>query len=392
MNDESYLHPGGTIGILGGGQLGRMLAIAARQLGYGVAVFAPEADAPAFAVADQRYVAEYLDADALAAFARSVDVATLEFENIPTITLQTVARFRPMHPGAAVLAVAQDRLREKTTVAQLGIATPPFAQVDSLESLRAAVDRLGLPAVLKTATAGYDGKGQRMLRTGDTLVAARSELGSQRAILEGFVDFALEFSVITARSTQGEVATYAPFVNHHDRHILDVTLAPADELTPELQLAAMRAAEAIAAELGVVGLLCVEFFLTREGRILVNELAPRAHNSGHLTLEAHVTSQFEQQVRAITGLPLGSTRQLLPAAMVNLLGDLWMSGSPNFPAALRVSGARLHLYGKTTAKPGRKLGHLTVLSASRQDAETRAREARTLLLQPSVPRSACRDD
>jgi len=376
---DPCLPPGATIGIFGGGQLGRMLAIAARQLGYRVEVFAPEADSPAFGLADRRHLADYRDLEALAEFARGIDVATLEFENIPTSALEAVARRVPTHPAPELLATAQDRWREKSAVRRLGIDTPPFEEVRSLADLTAAAGRIGLPAVLKTATAGYDGKGQRTLRPGDDLTAAWTALQTPRAILEGFVDFELEFSVITARSTLGEVATYPPFVNRHRSHILDVTLAPAEELPPELQRQAMQAAEAIAAALGLTGLLCVEFFLTRDGRFLVNELAPRTHNSGHLTIEAHVTSQFEQQVRAIAGLPLGSTRQREPAAMVNLLGDLWSAGAPDFAAALRVPGTKLHLYGKTEAKPGRKMGHLTVLAETRAAAEARALEARARL-------------
>lgn len=348
--------PGATIGILGGGQLGRMTAMAAARLGYRCHVFAPEADSPAADVAAAFTCAPYEDEAALTAFAGSVDVATLEFENVPVSAVEFLARRRPVRPGAEVLRVTQDRLAEKRFVRELGIGVTAFEQVDSAATLAAARARLG-DGVLKTTRLGYDGKGQVRIGPGTEPTAAIAALGTTPLIFEAWVDFALELSVVTARGPDGRHASYVPVENRHRHHILDVTIAPAS-LPPPTAQAAMDIAERIAAALGLEGLLAVEMFLTRDGRLLVNELAPRPHNSGHWTIDACAVSQFEQQVRAICGLPLGNPARFADAEMRNLIGEdalRWLD-------LVAEPGARLHLYGKREIRPGRKMGHVTRLT------------------------------
>lgn len=377
--------PGATLGILGSGQLGRMFAQAAAQLGYRVHVYSPRPDSPTGQVADRQTVAAYDDVEALAEFAKSVDVVTLEFENVSTIATETVARHVPVRPSGHVLHITQNRLREKRFLVEAGIACAPFAEVNSPEELAAAVEKIGLPAVLKTADSGYDGKGQAMIHTAAEAADAWASTGGQPAVLEGFVDYERELSVIVARSpagahsSSGEIAVHGPIANDHVDHVLDVSMLPLPELEPHAA-SAQAIGRQIAAALDLVGIACVEFFLTRDGQLLVNEVAPRPHNSGHLTIEASTTSQYEQHVRAICGLPLGSTAVVSPAAMVNLLGDLWQSGEPPWETVLADPHARLHLYGKTEAREGRKMGHLTVLADTVQEAAERAKAARQLLV------------
>lgn len=358
---SKVIAPGATIGVLGSGQLGRMFAIAARRMGYRVHTFSPDDDTPTGQVADWETTSPYEDLDAVAEFARRVDVVTFEFENIPALSVERAAQFVPVRPGGSVLYHTQHRLREKTFLSQAGFPVVPFRAVRSLEELHAALAELGTPAVLKTAGWGYDGKGQAKIRTLDDAAAAWQAVATDEAVLEAFIDFECEASVVAARSAAGELADYGVIGNTHSNHILDVSVSPAD-LPREIGLEAVRIARAVLEALDVVGVLCVEFFVTRDGRLLINELAPRPHNSGHLTFDASLTSQFEQQLRAVCGLPLGSTELLRPAAMANLLGDLWAGGTPNWVAACGNPSVKLHLYGKEQARPGRKMGHLTALA------------------------------
>ena len=370
--------PGATVGVLGGGQLGRMLAIEARRMGYRVHVLSPGSDTPAGQVADREACAPYEHLAAVAAFARSVDVVTFEFENVPAKTAEVAARHAPVRPAGSVLHVAQNRLREKSFLAAGGFPVAPFRRVTSGEELAAALAVVGVPAVLKTAGWGYDGKGQERVETAAGAVATWERLGAGEAILESWVEFEREVSVVAARGADGAFAHWGVMANDHADHLLDVTTAPAP-LGERLAAEAVDIARAVLEALGVVGVLCVEMFLTVDGRLLVNELAPRPHNSGHLTLEASPTSQFEQQLRAVCALPLGETAPLRPAAMANLLGDLWRDGEPDWAAALRVPGVALHLYGKKEPRPGRKMGHLTTLAETPEEARERVLAARRLL-------------
>ncbi len=370
--------PGGRLGVLGSGQLGRMFALAARRLGYRVVVYSPDQDSPTGQVADTEFTARYDDLERVKAFARTVDVVTFEFENVPFATAAACAQFAPVRPRGEVLHITQQRLREKTYLREQGFPVTPFARVTSLAELEAALDALGLPAVLKSADFGYDGKGQRKLLARADAPAAWSALGVQEAILEGFVDFALEVSVVAARGLDGSFAAFDVFENAHAHHILDVTVCPA-RIDPKLAREALELARGILERLDVVGVLCVEMFVTKSGTLLVNELAPRPHNSGHLTFDASLTNQFEQQVRAVCGLPLGSPQLLRPAAMMNLLGDVWANGEPNWAAALELPNVKLHLYGKSDPRPGRKMGHLTALADTVDEAERVVREARARL-------------
>jgi 5-(carboxyamino)imidazole ribonucleotide synthase len=373
---DSPLLPGARLGMLGAGQLGRMFAIAAARMGYHVHVFSPRVDSPTGQVSHRETVADYGDIDALTAFAKSVDVVTLEFENIPISAVETVERFAPVRPGKAVLHTTQNRLREKRFLQSARIACAPFAEVNSLIELEIAIKQIGLPAVLKTSDSGYDGKGQITIRDRNEASGAWDFVGQQPAVLEGWVDYQQELSVLVARSSTGEVATCGPIANDHANHILDVSRFPAAELT-HIARDAEVIGRTVAEQLELVGLCCVEMFFTHDGELVVNEIAPRPHNSGHLTIEACETSQFEQQVRAICGLPLGSMKSRTPAAMVNLLGDLWCGGEPNWLELISVDQGYLHLYGKTEAKAGRKMGHFTVLGETAEIAAGVAEVARS---------------
>ena len=376
--------PGAAVGVLGSGQLGRMFAIAARRMGYRVHVLSPEVDTPTGQVADVEITAPYEDLDAVRAFARQVRVVTFEFENVPADTVAAAAESVPVRPAGRVLHVAQDREREKTFLAAAGLPVPPFRVVRTLEELRAAVAALGCPAVLKTASFGYDGKGQVRIGAIDEAEPAWQRLGRGPSVLEAFVDFACEVSVVAARGVDGAFAHYGVVENRHRHHILDLTIAPAD-VPPPLADEAVALARAVLESLDVVGVLCVEMFVTRGGRLLINEIAPRPHNSGHFTFDACVTSQFEQQLRAVCGLPLGSTRQLAPAAMANLLGDLWADGEPNWPAACALADVKLHLYGKSAPRTGRKMGHLTAFGPTAAEAARLALAARDALRASAAP-------
>jgi 5-(carboxyamino)imidazole ribonucleotide synthase len=373
------IQPGATLGVLGSGQLGRMFAIAARRMGYRVHTLSPGVDTPTGQVADAEIEADYDDLDAIRAFARGVDVITFEFENVSTAAADAAAEVVPVRPSGHALHVTQQRAREKAFLALKGFPVTPHAAVASLDELAAAVERIGLPAILKTASFGYDGKGQHRLTSPLDIEPVWALVGHQPAILEKVVDFSLEFSVVAARGLDGGFAHYGAIENAHRNHILDVSVAPAR--MPEAAVTeAVAVTRAIMDELAYVGVLCVEFFLTADGRILVNEIAPRPHNSGHLTVDASITSQFEQQVRAICGLPLGATTLLRPAAMANLLGDVWAKGEPKWDAALAVPDVKLHLYGKSDPRPGRKMGHLTAMADTTAQAIQHVLAARDVLV------------
>jgi 5-(carboxyamino)imidazole ribonucleotide synthase len=351
------LKPGDTIGILGGGQLGRMLAMAASRLGLRCQVFSPDPDSPAFDVVLNAVCAEYADVEALELFANDVDIITYEFENVPAATAMILAARRPVIPEQTILQTTQDRLAEKDFVKRLGIGTADYADVSSAAELRAAIGKIGLPAVIKTRRFGYDGKGQAIIREGDDPDRIWNELGTKSAILEAFIPFEREISVIAARSASGQVECFDVTENEHRDHILKFSHAPAD--IPEAVAAQARGiAEKIASALDYVGVLAVEMFVVQgQGgpTVLVNEIAPRVHNSGHWTLDGASISQFEQHIRAIAGWPLGKPVRHGPVTMTNLIGDDILG----YEQWLTVPGATVHLYGKGSPRPGRKMGHVT---------------------------------
>ena len=375
--------PGKTIGILGGGQLGRMLGQAAQSMGYRVQVFEPVGPCPAGAVANREVNASYDDLAALTAFARECAVVTYEFENIPSGPLDAIAPLVPLYPRADVLHVTQNRQREKAWLRANGF--PHVRYAEALDGdLSAVIGQVGRPCVVKTADFGYDGKGQMKIVNDADLEKAAAIFRGRRCVLERWVDFSCELSVIVARSSAGETKAFPVAENIHTRHILDFSIVPA-----RVSAAALREAEqlavAIAEKLGVVGLLAVEMFLAANGEVLVNELAPRPHNSGHWSLDGCETSQFEQHVRAVCGLPLGPVGVREPTVMVNILGDAWrwqdgrVVGEPNWRAVLSEPRAKLHLYGKAEPRPGRKMGHFTVRDRNLETALTRAKELQAQL-------------
>jgi 5-(carboxyamino)imidazole ribonucleotide synthase len=341
-----------------------MFAMAARRLGYRVHTFAPEHDTPTGQIADVEVVAQYDDVAAVREFAKRVDVVTFEFENVSAEAAAAAEEHAIVRPNGRALAVAQHRIREKTFLSEHGLPVTPFAPVRNAAELAAAIDLVGCPAVLKTATFGYDGKGQVTIARADEAAQAWETLGRKEAVLEAFLDLDCEISVIGTRGVDGAWSHFGAIENAHCRHILDVSVSPAN-VSSETAALAVDVTRRVMEALDFIGLLCVEFFVTRDGRLLVNELAPRPHNSGHLTFDACRTSQFEQQLRAICGLPLGSTEQLQPAAMANLLGDLWQGGEPHWAAALTFPAVKLNLYGKHM-RPGRKMGHITAMAATRE--------------------------
>lgn len=368
--------PGSTIGILGGGQLGRMIALAGRRMGYRFHIYDPSATACAASVADLFVNAPYDDAGALEAFAAGVDVVTLEFENIPLDALQQLEWRLPVRPDSRTLGVCQNREAEKTFLREGGYPCAPFRVVDSLSTLQEAVAAIGTPSVLKTAAFGYDGKGQIKLAADSDLEEVWHRMDGQRSVLEQWIRFEGEFSVICARNREGEIAAFPVAENVHTNHILDISLAPA-RISEKARHEAEELARAIMDDLGVVGLLAVELFYAGDDNWIVNELAPRPHNSGHYTYDACLTSQFEQHVRAVCGAPLGSTDLVRPVAMVNILGDAWKGNqAPDWQALLREPDLKLHLYDKGEAKQGRKMGHFCVFGDTPDAAFSRAKQLR----------------
>lgn len=359
-----------VLGCLGSGQLGRMVAIAAKKLGATVHFFSPEAGSPGEQITGLATVAAYDDFGALSQFASQVSAVVCEFENVPSQALELLASRVRVFPAPRVLHICQHRLREKTFLSESGFPVVPFATVDDLAGLRRAVNSIGFPSVLKTAGFGYDGKGQRKLGPADDLASALSNTPPP-CVLEQFLDFQLELSVIVARDTTGDIRTWGPIENVHRNHILDTSICPA-RISAETARAATDLAMRVARHIDVVGLLCVEMFLERNGTIRVNELAPRPHNSGHLTIEASRTSQFEQLARIALGMPMGPTEMTSPSVMLNLLGDLWQNTSPDWSVVDTKKNCHLHLYGKAIPKPGRKMGHLTAIAPTVDEAYTQA--------------------
>lgn len=370
--------PNSTIGVFGSGQLGRMFTLEARKMGYRVHTFSPDTDTPTGQVADIETAADYNDLDAVREFAKTVDVVTFEFENVPSATVEAAAEYVDVHPKGEILHTLQNRLREKTFLSDNGFPVAPFRHIRTIEDLYKAADEIGLPAVLKTAGFGYDGKGQARIKAVGDVEAAFEGLNGAEAVFEAFVDFEKEVSVVGARDHSGNFVHYGVIENEHANHILDVSFAPA-LVAERVFRESVDLTRNLADTMGYIGTLCVEFFLTRDERLLVNEIAPRPHNSGHLTFGPCVASQFEQQLRAVCGLPLGSTEFYRPAAMANLLGDAWANGEPNWAAAIQVPNVKLHLYGKAEARPGRKMGHLTATDPTGREAVEAVKKARQLL-------------
>lgn len=372
------IQPGATLGMLGSGQLGRMFAVAARQLGYRVHVYSPDEDSPTGQLADREFVAAYDDEDRLKEFARSVDVVSFEFENVPSATTDCLEAIVPVRPCGSILHIAQNRLREKTELQNIGLPVTPFHAVTTAQELRAGIERLGTPCVLKSAAFGYDGKGQQLIKNAEDAEQAWRDIGSCEAILEAFIEYDREISVVGVRSETGEFTHLGPFENHHENHILDTTICPAN-IGDDIGQQAINAARQIMTSQNVIGVLCVEFFVRQSKNLMINEIAPRPHNSGHLSIEACPSSQFEQQVRSICGLPLGDSTCHRPAAMTNLLGDVWQNGEPRWSNALAMPGVHLHLYGKSEPRVGRKMGHITATANTVEEARQRVIDARASL-------------
>lgn len=373
------LRPPASIGVVGGGQLGRMFVQAAQRMGFRAGVLCDEADSPAAQLAHWSVIGSPDELGPLRTFAEQAQAVTVEFENVSARGLRWLGQRLPVRPSWRAIWVSQNRLREKSFLARHGFPLAPWRPVRSEAELAAAVAGLGVPLILKTATSGYDGKGQVRVDVPPEAAVAWQALGRATCVAEGVVEFAAEVSVIVARGVDGQAVAYPVFLNRHSRHILDTTVAPAP-IGPIASQEARTLALGVAQALGVVGLLTVELFLTADGSLMINELAPRPHNSGHLTIEGSTTSQFEQQVRALCGLPLGLTALVQPAAMANLLGDLWQDGEPNWDAALRGDeGVKLHLYGKDAPAAGRKMGHISVLDPDPVSALDRALAARERL-------------
>ena len=370
--------PGAWLGLLGGGQLGRMFTMAAQSMGYKVVVLDPGSHSPAGSVADDHIAADYLDSAALEELASRCAAATTEFENVPAAALRFLARHCVVSPSAESVAVAQDRIAEKEFLAAVGIDVVPYRTVRGEQDIDDGLAPL-LPGILKRSRLGYDGKGQARVTTSEETREAFLKFGAQPCVLERLLPLDLELSVMVARGFDGAVVSWPVAENQHAHGILDVSIVPA-RIPRAVAEQARAAAVTVASRLDYHGVLCVEFFVLRDGRVLANEIAPRPHNSGHYTIDACVTSQFEQQARVLCGVPLGATQVHCPAVMVNLLGELWASGEPRWEHVLRHPGAKLHLYGKAEARPGRKMGHFTVLADSGEAALAVALQAKSLLL------------
>ncbi len=388
LHNNRFILPGAWLGVFGGGQLGRMFTRSAQTLGYHVAVFEQEPNSPAGQAADRQYAytSEPGSAEQVCdEFAKCCQAITLEFENIPSDLVRRAGQLTQTCPGAEFLETCQDRLLEKSSLSRAGFPTTPFMEVQAAQQIVQAGERLGWPVVVKTARSGYDGKGQVVVRSASDAEGAWQRVGEQRSIAEQWIEFEAEVSMIAARNRRGEIVCYPLLENHHANHILDVTLCPT---RPELQAYAAQAEEicrGIASRFDVVGLFCVEFFVAKDGRLMINEIAPRPHNSGHLTIEAFTCSQFEQQVRAMCNLPLLEPQMLVPsAAMINLLGDVWFAGDhqrePLWERVLARADAHLHLYGKAEPRRSRKMGHITLLGDLSQKCNTQvALDVRSLL-------------
>lgn len=360
--------PNSTIGIFGSGQLGRMLAIEAKKRGYRVATFSPNEDSPTGQIADLEVSADYADLEAIENFAKKVDVITYEFENVPSKTIEKAAEFTQVHPKGEVLHTTQNRLREKTFLSENGFPVADFRHIKTIEDLYHAIEHIGMPCVLKTAGFGYDGKGQNKIEAIGEIESAFEKLNGTEAVLEAFIEFDKEVSVVCARDQKGNFVNYEVIENEHASHILDISKIPA-EVSTKIQTEACGIARGIAEKFEYVGTMCVEFFVSKDEKLLVNEIAPRPHNSGHLTFDTtFLCSQFEQQLRAVCGLPLGSTEFTKPVAMANLLGDLWQNGEPDWTKVFAEKDVKLHLYGKQEARIGRKMGHLTANGETASEA------------------------
>ena len=375
-NQIPVISPGSTIGILGGGQLGRMMSIAAKHMGYRVHIFSSINDSPAGQVSDVEVLGSFDDLAAVESFAKQVDVVTVETENVPVDTLRATSRFAASYPGEQTLRVCQNRGLEKQFLVANDIPTNRFRVVHSIDELRQACQEL-MPGVLKTTTGGYDGKGQSVIRSIEDVDQCRDLVEAGETILEEWVDFVFEFSIVAARNANGQCLAYPSIRNEHKNGILDISVVPSG-LSEDLNTKATRLVFKIMEELQSVGVLTVEFFC-RGGEILVNEIAPRPHNSGHLTIEGHITNQFEQHVRAVCGLMGGSTLPLKPVAMANILGDQWSDGIPSWQLAMSLANTKLHLYGKEVPKENRKMGHLISIADSAEEARDNVIAARKLL-------------
>jgi 5-(carboxyamino)imidazole ribonucleotide synthase len=379
MQRESLLNPGSTIGIIGGGQLGRMIAMAARQMDYKTVVLDPDPGCPTGQVADGQITDAYSSRDASRSLARTSDVVTYEFENVDADSVSAATELVPVHPSSSVLRTTQHRLHEKNALLKAGVSVAPFRAVTSLEDLHNAGPDLGYPMVLKTVTQGYDGKGQVIITRTEDIENAYDSLNARHVelIVEQFVPFKMEISTICARTSDGKTATFPPSENIHRNHILDISIVPARIPDSVIENARLLAAD-IAVQLDVVGLIAVEMFVTKENELLVNELAPRPHNSGHYTMDGCDTSQFDQLVRVLAGLPIAEPKLHSPTVMVNLLGEIWVDtdGDPDWARAVEMPGVSLHLYGKAEPRVGRKMGHINVVADTVEDALCIAIEAR----------------
>ncbi len=372
------IEPGASLGVVGGGQLGRMFTLRARAMGYRVVVLEPDPRSPAGAAADRHIVAPYDDPTALNELAASCAAITIEFENVPAEVLSTLARTRPVRPSGRSVAIVQDRISEKRHVTDAGFRTAPFRPVRNALELSRAIAFIGTPALIKTARLGYDGKGQAPVEDPADANDAWRAVGEVPCVLERRLSLEMELSVVLARGSDGRMAAFPPGENRHRSGILETTVVPA-RIPPALAARAQEIAAATAESLDYVGVMGVELFLADGGQLFVNEIAPRPHNSGHYTIDACAVDQFEQQVRTLCEAPLGSPALLSPVAMVNLLGDLWAGGTPNWERALAFPGVRLHLYGKSQARPGRKMGHINCLAATPEQALETALAARNAL-------------
>lgn len=371
---DSIIYPGSWLGVLGGGQLGRMFSHAAQSMGYHVATFEPEVASPAAQAADRHFceTSSGESAESLVSeMAKCCSAITLEFENIDAGLVRIAAEHSLTRPGVDFLEICQDRVKEKSSLSEAGFPTTPFCPVSSESEVHKAAEKLGWPLVLKTARSGYDGKGQRIVRDASAVASAWKDLDDTHSVAEQWIEFDAEVSMIAARNASGEIVCYPLLENDHANHILDITVCPANLGLQRYAAEATEICRGIADKFNVVGLFCVEFFCATNGQLMINEMAPRPHNSGHLTIEAFNCSQFEQQVRAICNLPLVQPEQIRPAAMANLLGDLWGNSEPKWTAAMQHPAAHLHLYGKSEARPGRKMGHLTIVQETAPEMTAR---------------------